>query len=107
MIRASTPASVSAQSRLKLVGIKVVAATISLTLAGASVPSIVAAEIPTTKAGCEEAGMKWKKKTNKCVRWPKRSTPTPARLVVALIGIGSALVVLLFIGRAALAERRK
>ena len=105
MIRASTPASVSAQSRLKLVGIKVVAATISLTLAGASVPSIVAAEIPTTKAACEQGGMKWTK-AEECVTKPMK-IPKPVRLVLGLIGIGSALVVLLFIWGAALAERRK
>jgi hypothetical protein len=40
-------------------GMKILASIIALNLTVAFATPVVAAEIPTTKADCEQAGMKW------------------------------------------------
>ena len=39
---------------------KIIALIVALNLAASFAMPVVAAEIPTTKADCEQAGMKWK-----------------------------------------------
>jgi hypothetical protein len=73
---------------------KILASIIALNLAAAFAMPVVAAEIPTTKADCEQAGMKWKEQVNqnKCRSAVRREhmLPTPVRNVLGIIGLGSA-----------------
>ena len=89
------------------IGMKVLAAIISLSLAGALLPAVVAAEYPLTKADCVRAGMKWRNKTNTCVVRSSEliEIPEQARLVLGLIGIGSGLIALFLLWRIGIAER--
>jgi hypothetical protein len=68
----------------------------ALNLAGPATAPAFAADIPTTEADCEKAGMKWKQKAGKCKPMPSHA-PSRAESVLALIGIGCALVGLFFI----------
>jgi hypothetical protein len=84
---------------------KVFAAIITLALTGALLPTVAAAEFPTTKADCEQAGMRWMKKNGECLR-PNLLIviPEQARLVLGLIGMGSEMTALfllwlVFLGR--------
>jgi hypothetical protein len=84
---------------------KVLAAIITLTVAGALLSPVVA-EYPLTKADCVQAGMKWMKATNTCVVKSQRTdVPEQARLVLGLIGIGSGVLGLLLLWRIGIAER--
>ena len=64
---------------------------------------VVAAEIPTTKADCEQAGMKWKEwASNEKCRFPVgrgSRVLDPVRKVLGLIGLGSALLCLIILYR--------
>ena len=59
---------------------KIIASIVALNLAVAFATPVVAAEIPTTKAQCEQAGMRWKESANqdKC-RFAKASLPREGR----------------------------
>ena len=75
---------------------KILASIISLNLAVAFAIPVVAPEIPTTKADCKQAGMKWKEWAyqDKC-RFAvdrARKLPAPVRNVLGIIGLGSALL---------------
>jgi len=60
---------------------------------------LVAAEIPTTKADCEQAGMHWKEQANECRSAAVGKPMLPARTVLGIIGIGSALLGLILLYR--------
>jgi hypothetical protein len=82
---------------------KILALIIALNLAASFAMPVVAAEIPTTKADCEQAGMKWKEwAPNEKCRFPVRREPTlpaPVRNVLGIIGLGSALLGLIILYR--------
>jgi len=61
---------------------------------------LVAAEIPTTKAECEQAEMRWDEQANKCrPAFGKPMLPAPVRHVLGIIGMGSALLGLILLYR--------
>ncbi len=66
---------------------KIIASIVALNLAVAFATPVVAAEIPTTKAECEQAGLKWKD----CRSINARKLPAPIRIVVGIIGFGLTL----------------
>ena len=70
---------------------KIIASIVALNLAVAFATPVVAAEIPTTKAQCEQAGMRWKESANqdKCRFAKARNFPAPVRIVLGIIGLGS------------------
>jgi hypothetical protein len=61
---------------------------VALGLASALAPPLVAAEMPTTQADCEKAGMRWKEKASKCR--PLREEGI--RNVFGMIGLGCTLL---------------
>src|SRR6476661_8104978 len=67
---------------------KVIAWIVALNLALAFATPVVAAEIPTTKAECEQAGMRWKD----CRSINARKLPDPVRIVIGIIGLGLTLL---------------
>src|SRR6476646_9138804 len=73
---------------------KIVASIVALNLPVAFATPLVAAEIPTTKAQCEQAGMRWKESANqdKCRFAKARNFPAPVRIVLGIIGLGSTLL---------------
>jgi hypothetical protein len=82
---------------------KILASIIALNLAAAFATPVVAAELPTNKADCEQAGMKWKEQANqnKC-RFADRSEhrlPAPVHNVLGIIGIGANLLCLIMLYR--------
>jgi len=84
---------------------------ITLGLAAAPAIPVIAAEVPTTKAECEQVGMRWKEKVSTCVpttkaeceqvgmRWKERANKcfplheshTLSYYVLGVIGLGCAL----------------
>ena len=62
---------------------KIIASIVALNLAVAFATPVVAAEIPTTKAECEQAGLKWKD----CRSINARSFPPQYVLSLALSGL--------------------
>jgi hypothetical protein len=72
---------------------KIIAWIVALNLAVAFATPVVAAEIPTTKAECEQAGMRWKESANqdKC-RFSVYKLPAPVRIVIGIIGLGLTLL---------------
>ena len=63
---------------------KIIASIVALNLAVAFATPVVAAEIPTTKTECEQAGMRWKD----CRSINARKLPSPIRIVLGIIGLG-------------------
>ena len=61
-----------------------------------SATPFVAAEMPTTQADCEKAGMLWKEKPSKWRGLPQKriltTLPTEARFVLGLIALGCTVV---------------
>src|SRR6476661_8612371 len=72
----------------------IIASIVALNLAVAFATPVVAAEIPTTKAECEQAGMRWKEEANqdKCRFAKARNFPAPVRIVLGIIGLGLTLL---------------
>src|SRR6476620_12646223 len=73
---------------------KIIASIVALNLAVAFATPVVAAEIPTTKAECEQAGMRWKEEANqdKCRSAKARNFPAPVRIFIGIIGLGLTLL---------------
>src|SRR6476660_10570104 len=74
----------------------IIASIVALNLAVAFATPVVA-EIPTTKAECEQAGMRWKEEADqdKCRRratFEARNLPAPVRIVIGIIGLGLTLL---------------
>src|SRR6476661_2033538 len=67
---------------------KIIASIVALNLAVAFATPVVAAEIPTTKAECEQAGMRWKD----CRSLNARKLAAPIRIVLGIIGLGLTLL---------------
>jgi hypothetical protein len=69
---------------------------VALGLASALATPVGAAEVPTTQADCEKAGMRWKEKASKCrPLWEEGIHPTfpkEVRNVLGMIGLGCTLL---------------
>jgi hypothetical protein len=83
---------------------KHLALIVALGLASALATPMVAAEMPTTQADCEKAGMRWKDKPSKCrpLREEEGIHPTlpkEVRNVLGMIGLGCTLLGLIVMYR--------
>ena len=78
---------------------KLFAAIIALSLAGAIITPAIAAKYPMTQADCEKAGLKWKKEEHKCKPYVRVVNRSRAKRILALIGLGSAVVGLIVLYR--------
>jgi len=61
---------------------------VALALASVSATPLVAAEMPTTQADCEKAGMLWKEKASKCRPLREEGTLPTLPNVLGVIGLG-------------------
>jgi hypothetical protein len=67
----------------------IIVSIVALNLAGQFIASACATQVPKTQAECEQAGMHWKPEADKC----KPTHPlSPFKKIIALIGLGCALV---------------
>ena len=78
---------------------KLFAAIIALSLAGAIITPAIAAKYPMTQADCEKAGLKWRKVDHKCKPYVRVVNLSPADRILGLIGLGSAVVGLILLWR--------
>ena len=76
---------------------------VALGLASALATPVMAAEMPTTQADCEKAGMRWKEKASKCRPLREEGiTPTlpkEVRNVLGMIGLGCTVAGLIVLYR--------
>ena len=76
---------------------------VALALASVSATPLVAAEMPTTQADCEKAGMRWKEKASKCRPLREEgilpNVPKEVRNVLGVIGLGCTVAGLLVLYR--------
>jgi hypothetical protein len=76
---------------------------VALCLASALATPVVAAEMPTTQADCEKAGMSWKEKAIKCRPLREEgihpTLPKEVRNVLGMIGLGCTLIGLIVMYR--------
>ena len=78
---------------------KLFAAIIALSLAGAIITPAIATKYPMTQADCEKAGLRWKKEAHKCKPFVPVVSLNPAERILGLIGLGSAVVGLILLWR--------
>ena len=78
---------------------KLFAAIIALSLAGAIITPAIATKYPMTQADCEKAGLKWRKSDHKCKPYVRVVKWSPAKRLWGFIGLGSAVVGLVLVLR--------
>ena len=88
---------------------KLLAWMIAFNVAVAYVTLAIAVEVPTNKAVCEQAGMRWKEKNEKCAYETRKKPmpPTQVRNVLGIMGLSCNFLGLIWISRIWIDDDRK